>query len=445
MATRDYLVASLVSLLLIGGARLLKKWKANSRLLFPPGPEPRFITGNLRDIPTVLPWLTYTDWGKRYGEIVHARVFGQHIVVINSAKVAVELFDRRARIYSDRPTIPMLPLMGWDFNLTFMQHADKWRQYRRLFHQHFRRDVIATYRPIQMRKVHDMLRGLLSTPEDFFAHTKIVSAAIVMATIYGYDMKPMHDRFADLAEEAVKRAGESLAPGAFAVNTFPFLRHLPSWFPGCGFHRFAQETIQVLTEMKDAPFEFVRQKMRNGTAGFSVLGQLLENNDAQGGCKLQEKVIKEVAATAYASAADTTASALATFILAMALNPEVERKAQCEIDSVVRLGRLPVFEDRRHLPYVEAICREVLRWRPVVPLGVPHATSEDDIYEGYFIPKGTTIFTNIWAMSHDESIFPEADKFSPERYLDDHGQLSAADDTFAFGLSFFTSTPSNPI
>jgi cytochrome P450 len=74
--------------------------------------------------------------------------------------------------------------------------------------------------------------------------------------------------------------------------------------------------------------------------------------------------------------------------MAMALNPEVVRKAQNEIDTVVGLDCLPGFEHRSALPYCEAVVREVLRWRPIVPLGVPHATTQDDIYEGCFIPKG---------------------------------------------------------
>ncbi|KAJ6585111.1 cytochrome P450 [Mycena capillaripes] len=420
--------------MILAVAALLKKYKTASQLPFPPGPKPKFIAGNLHDIPTELPWLTYTEWGKQYGEIVHVRVFGEHIVILNSLKAAVELFEKRARIYSDRPAIPMIPLMEWDFNLTFMPYAERWRQYRKLFHQHFRRDAIAAYRPIQLKKVHDLLRGLLQTPEEFFAHTKTVAAAIIMATIYGYDIKPTHDRFVDLAEDAVERLCASVLPGAFAVNTFPFLRHLPSWFPGCSFHRFAKETSNVLAEMKDAPFDFVRQNMRDGVARLSVLGELLEQNDVHGGSKEQETMMKDVTATAYAAAADTTASVLATFIMTMAMNPEIVKKAQDEIDAVTGLSRLPRFEDRSVLPYCEALYREVMRIRPVAPLAVPHAASEDDIYDGYFIPKGTIVISNIWAMSRDFSIYPDPEKFNPERFLNADGQLNANDNILSFGF-----------
>lgn len=80
----------------------------------------------------------------------------------------------------------------------------------------------------------------------------------------------------------------------------------------------------------------------------------------------------------------------------MVCYPEVQRKAQDELDRVVGPYRLPEFGDREHLPYVELICKEVHRWQPVVPMGVAHAVSQDDTYRRYFIPKGTIIIGNIW-------------------------------------------------
>jgi cytochrome P450 len=70
------------------------------------------------------------------------------------------------------------------------------------------------------------------------------------------------------------------------------------------------------------------------------------------------------------------------------MNPEVCKRAQDEIDNVTGGDRLPEYHDRPSLPYVEAIYREVMRWRPPFPLGVAHSVTEDDIYDGYFIPKG---------------------------------------------------------
>lgn len=84
-----------------------------------------------------------------------------------------------------------------------------------------------------------------------------------------------------------------------------------------------------------------------------------------------------------------TVSATGTFFLAMAQNPDIQKKAQEEIDRIIGSDRLPTLDDRDSLPYVEAMYREVMRWRPALPLCVPHASTEDAVYKGYFVPKGT--------------------------------------------------------
>jgi cytochrome P450 len=82
------------------------------------------------------------------------------------------------------------------------------------------------------------------------------------------------------------------------------------------------------------------------------------------------------------------ASTLYMFVLAMVLHPDVQSRAVAEINAVCG-GTIPKFEHKPFLPYIEAICREVLRWQPVAPLGVPHMTTKDDVYRGYLIPKGS--------------------------------------------------------
>ncbi|KAF7348415.1 Cytochrome p450 [Mycena sanguinolenta] len=409
MAFQELLPAVVLVSVLFTAAGLVRGWRTTIRLPFPPGPKPKFLLGNFFDIPTEQSWLTYTEWGKQYG----ARIFfqasrprldvfqatscmprcsGNHILILNSVKAAMELLEKRAIFYSDRPTFPMLPLSGADYSLVFMQHGDRWREHKRMFHQYFRREAVPAYYPVQLRKIHDLLRGLLSTPEDFDAHVKTLAAAIIMATTYGYDIQPTHDQFVHLAEESSKRLSRALLPGAFAVNMFPFLRHFPSWFPGCGFHRFGRETAKMLDEMNNAPFNFVRQNMRDGVGRSSVLSELLYHNDTQyDGSREREEMIKNVAGIAYAAAAETTSAILVLFIMAMAMNPGVMKKAQNEIDTVLGVGILPGFEHRGALPYCGAVVREIFRWRTIIPLALPHVTSEDDIYEGYFIPKGTTV------------------------------------------------------
>jgi len=110
-----------------------------------------------------------------------------------------------------------------------------------------------------------------------------------------------------------------------------------------------------------------------------------------------------------------TVSAVQSFFLAMALYPEVQKKAQMEIDTLIGNTRLPDFTDRNALPYTNAIVKEAMRWQPVAPLGIlynllsnlqllivltaTHMCTADDEYDGYFIPKGTVVLGNTWSVS----------------------------------------------
>ena len=121
---------------------------------------------------------------------------------------------------------------------------------------------------------------------------------------------------------------------------------------------------------------------------------------------------------------ETTSTTLIWWILAMVAFPDVQSRAQAELDAVVGRARLPTFADTPHLPYVRAIIREVVRWRPASRLGLPHTAAEDDWYDGMFIPKGATCMANIWQCNHDRTVFgDDADDFKPERHLGDDGEL----------------------
>ncbi|KAJ7205173.1 cytochrome P450 [Mycena pura] len=127
-----------------------------------------------------------------------------------------------------------------------------------------------------------------------------------------------------------------------------------------------------------------------------------------------------------------------TFILACILYPQWIPHAQREIDAVVGQDRLPSLMDRPHLPYVEALVRETIRWRPAVRFGLPHQSTADDVveYKGteYFIPKGSIIFAVTWAIEHEQERFENHDVFQPERFLDDANNLKSDYETSAFGF-----------
>ena len=136
----------------------------------------------------------------------------------------------------------------------------------------------------------------------------------------------------------------------------------------------------------------------------------------------------------YAGGADTSVASLNTLVMAMVLYPEVQEKAQAEIDRVVGNERLPDMSDRKNLPYVEALYKEVLRWHPVAPLGVPHRLTTKDTWGKFTLPKGSMIITNLWAMGQTEE---DSSLFKPERHMPQPGKngvhIDPRDYVFGFG------------
>ncbi|KAK1220151.1 hypothetical protein PQX77_017099, partial [Marasmius sp. AFHP31] len=119
----------------------------------------------------------------------------------------------------------------------------------------------------------------------------------------------------------------------------------------------------------------------------------------------------------------------------MTLYPEYQRKAQEEIDRVVGGSRLPDHRDRESLIYLEAISREVQRWQTIGPTGIVHFIHVEDEYRGYRIPKNSTVVPNLWAVLHDEKMYPDPYTFNPDRWIKD-GKINTEirDTTVGFGF-----------
>ncbi|KAI0066626.1 cytochrome P450 [Artomyces pyxidatus] len=404
---------------------------------YPPGPKPLPILGNLFDVPKESSWLKYTEWSKTYGEIMSLQVLGNVVVILNSARVARDLLEKKGEIHSGRPTVPFYDMMNWSWLITTMQYSDTWRHRRRMLDRSLRPNAAIQYRPMLRSKAHDFLKHMISRPEDFRRHIEHLQGAIIMSLVYGYDVKGKDDVYLKTALDANDIAQRTFLPGAVLVNDLPFLKHLPEWLPGMGFKALARLGDRLGKEMVNKPFAFVKDTMHNGTARPSVTRENLLEMEQRGLVEAEdEQVVAEASGTLYVTGADTTSSALASLFLALVLHPEAQKRAQAEIAAVVGKDRLPDFGDRANLPYTDALSREVLRWRVVNPLGVPHASTQDDFYEGYFIPKGTIVVPNAWAIMHDPTVYPDPDAFKPERFLTEDGQVKddpASSIAFGFG------------
>ncbi|KAG2145572.1 cytochrome P450 [Suillus cothurnatus] len=303
----------------------------------------------------------------------------------------------------------------------FLPYGDTLRLHRRLFHQALQSDAADSYRDLYLDKARQLLSNILDSPEAFEKHLSLYIASISMSVTYGHDKVSWDAPPIKSVAELVELINVGISPERSAILTaFPILMRLPAWFPGASFQRIAQRTRKLALESTNEPFEYVKRNMAAGNAPKSLVSDLLTEMD-DGKQAFPEQAVKQVALTVYIGAFDTSSSTLSSFVLAMVLHPEAQRLAQQEIDSVVGVNRLPDFYDRPSLKYVEAVFRETIRWHIVAPLGLPHATSSDDVFEGYFIPKGSLILSNIWEMSREGHDDP--DIFKPERHFASDGTL----------------------
>ncbi|XP_069701144.1 methyl farnesoate epoxidase-like isoform X2 [Periplaneta americana] len=121
-------------------------------------------------------------------------------------------------------------------------------------------------------------------------------------------------------------------------------------------------------------------------------------------------------------------------VLMMLLHPDVQRKAQKEIDAVVGCDRLPQLADRNKLPYVEAVLMEVQRMYVVTPVTGPRRVTKDTMLHGYNIPKDTTVLISLWSVHRDQKHWGDPDVFRPERFIDKNGELIKDDWLLNFGV-----------
>ncbi|KAG8742332.1 hypothetical protein FRC12_015392 [Ceratobasidium sp. 428] len=354
---------------------------------------------------------------------------GNNLVILNSHEAAVELLEHRSAVYSSRPRLVMAgDLVGWDRILGLIADVNQVRRVRKLLHDGMSHKAMQNWRPMQEQEALRFVQRLLRTPEDLVAHIRQTAAATVVKLTYGYTVHDISDEYVIAAEQAMDSFSHLTAPGAFMVDIFPWLQYIP-WIP---FKKVAAEAREYLTRLENMPMSFVRRRMEVGGGEHSLVSKWLENPQME---EDYENVVKASAASLYAGGADTTVSAISTFFIAMLYNPAAQAAAQAEIERVVGTSRLPTYTDRESLPYVEAIYKEVLRWQPLAPLGLPHkyTASSEDNYKGMRIPTNSTVIANIWAILRSPLTYKDPDTFNPSRYLGVDPEPSPEDVAFGFG------------
>jgi len=293
-----------------------------------------------------------------------------------------------------------------------MQYGNAWRHQRKTVQGLLNVTVVDTVMPIQNAETLQTLHHLLTEPEGYYDHFRRYSTAVILASVFGQ----REDRFEspkirDLYD-SLDHVTALLEPGATPpVDAFPFLRYLPGFM--CSWKREVKDLRKIQQSMYYGLLNETKQKMQDGETD-CFMARLIRQREKN---KFDDEQLAYLGGTFMEAGSDTTASTLLTFVLALVKYPKVLEEAQREVDLVCGSDKSPSMEDFDKLPYISACISEVLRWRPIAPSGAPHVVIQDDTYEGYFIPKGTIVFANAWAIQRDEHEYEKPDEFHPERFL----------------------------
>ncbi|KAG8896943.1 hypothetical protein FRB99_008554 [Tulasnella sp. 403] len=380
----------------------------------PPGPPTVPLLGNLHLFPKEYAHYKFTEWAREYGEIYSLKMGPATAIVISSASAVKELMDKRSATTADRPPNHIANTIAGGKNMVLAHYTDDWRALRRAAHEILTPQACMKHLPIQQAEATQLMFDLLTNPSEFYTSVRRYSSSVIMSVLYGR-RSPRFQTPATTDFFHVQHLWEhALEPGAHPpVDLIPSLQHVPEKF--AAWKRLCTEVRTLQRKLYFGLLDEVEKRTGRGEANGCWMETVCERAQEWG---MDRELVGYLGGVLIEGGSDTTSSFIQSLILALVSHPHVQKKAQEEIDRVIGSDRAPVLEDIENLPYCQAIILETHRWRPVAPLAIPHANITDETYKGYYIPKGTTIFVNNWALFHDPDVYENPSEFNPDRFID---------------------------
>ncbi|KAG1785432.1 cytochrome P450 [Suillus plorans] len=369
------------------------------------------------------PFLTVTEWIDEHGPVITIRSGTEKIVIIGRHEAVVDIMEKQGASLADRPRLVAAgEIHNGGLSVILTHSGNMWR---RVLHTHLQPKSAEEYQPLHMSHAKNMVIDILEDPANFQNHAATYAATTITKVAYGKTTPTSAtDPETIFFRENLRLLRKALRPGAYLADIIPWLKYLP-WYAQelkRGFERSKQLNTDLLNRVK-------RQIQSNMDVGPSFVKYMLENVELHG---LTETEMAFLAGSFYVAGFDTTTLAICTVLMAAACFPDEQAKVQAELDAVVGRDRVPTFADEQSLPRLHAFISEALRWRPLVPSGLPHRTTND--VKNYCIPAGTTVIGHHWSISRDPDIFPEPHAFRPERWTNDQGCLRDDLKFFVFGF-----------
>jgi cytochrome P450 len=386
----------------------------------PPGPLPLPFVGNT--LPSSRPWIQFQEWSKIYGPIFTVWVGRRPTLVISDPQIAVDLMEKRSNKYSSRPRFVVMGEIYGGGSVLVQPYGKDWSVRRKLLHRAMTPAALRTYKARQEAESTRLAFHIMRNPDNWEREFDRFTASVVFSISYGHRIDSVDSPIIRERLEFMHFMASLNVPGAYKAESFPILKYVPPllapWKRNIEEHSNseAQSNIALVEGVKK---DILVAKEKGLEAAPSLTQTLLAVREEEH-IPLPEKDFCNVPSSLFGAGSDTTASTLCSAILALVTHPEALVVAHAEMESVIGISRTPTFDDEAKLPYIRALAKEVLRWRPVAVLGgTPHASTEDDNYEGWLIPRGTTVLGNSWAINLNDEYYPKPDLFNPARFLDE--------------------------
>ncbi|KAG2342045.1 cytochrome P450 [Suillus weaverae] len=401
--------------------------QSKNGLALPPSPSTWRLWGHF--LPPRKSFLTIAGWINEYGPLITVRSGLRKVVIIGRYKAAMDIMEHQGAVLADRPRmIAAGEILSGGLGLTLTPFGEKFRRKRRALHTHLQPKAVEAYQPLLTSQVKNLVLDILDDPYNFQNHVITFSSTTMMKVAYGTTTPTSAtDPLVREMHQLMKVVSKVVRPDAYyLVDSIPWLKHIP-WY-GQELKRAHQRSkrlhIGQLNRVKE-------QMQSNVDIGPSFTRYMLENSDLHG---LTEDETAFLSAAFFGAGSDTTTLTMCIMLQAAASFPEEQGKVQAELDEVIGRHRAPTFADQQSLTRLHAFISEAARWRPVAPNGLAHRTIKDVIWENYYIPAGTTVYGNTWAICRDPEVYPEPDMFMSQRWIDDQGRLRDDLNNFLFGF-----------
>ncbi|XP_069832025.1 cytochrome P450 2C14-like [Dendropsophus ebraccatus] len=401
---------------------------------FPPGPTPLPIIGNALTIDMSKPHKTFMELAKTYGPVFSVQIGMTKAVVLSGYEVVKDALINHADVFSNRPHAPVTAKFSKNNGVIF-SNGENWKVMRR-FTLSTLRDYGMGKRTIEEKITEEAqclvqkFRSYEGKPFDNLTSINAAVANIIVAILlsHRYDYEdPTIQRLMSLINENIRLFG---SPWVRMYNSFPTLM---DWLPGP--HRTIFENIREFQAFIRATFTKQKKELdvndqRNLVDAFLAKQQEGKQESTE---FYHNDNLTVLVGNLFAAGMETTSTTLRWGLLLMMKYPEIQQKVHDEIDKVIGSAQ-PQMEHRKQMPYTDAVVHEIQRFGDIAPTSVPHATSEDVTFRGFFIPKGTIIFPSLHSTLREKTYFAKPDEFYPEHFLDPKGNFKKNEAFIPFSI-----------